>query len=981
LLVFLLDAGAAAQTGTVVGTVTDAQSGAPLGAADVVVLERNFSGLTRPEGDFRLVGIPAGSYTVRAQRVGYGPLELSTTVPAGGTVTVDFALDARAFDLDEIVVTSAGRGARQREVGHSSVRLRVEDASPRRVTVSEFLQGAAAGVEVTGGSAEAGQGKQIRLRGNRSLTLSNQPLVYVDGVRMMDGAFPSEMSGVAALSGFSAAGAKVTTSPLDMISMGDIERIEILKGPAATALFGTGAGSGVVQIFTRAGRPGGPHWTAEIVQGTGWVRRFGAHGIDYFNVENFLRDAWWGGGYEGGALSKECVTDDEAWRNVNESAEGACSWPGAQWYQTYRLSAGGGSEKLTYFASSEYQNDTYALPLDRLERYAARVNVGATLSPRLGLQANVAITNLWTRNTASGSNTQGLLLTTMRGEHSYVGSSDPREIAAVLDNLNDQHINRLTLGVSATFAQNLGLSHRLTLGYDYSEQDLSSVIAYGFPVRPEGSATTRTWQRGLGTLDYAATRVFAPSQEIRSTLSMGVQLVDDDIATSLATGDGFPSTGVTTPEAGEISQGIEQAGGTSTAGVFAQNVLGYADRFFLTLGLRADRYALRGESFLPIAPRVAGAWVVSDERFWPASLGVFRLRAAYGRSGAGAGPFEKADIPLGSPMPDTSGRVLKPEQVSEWEVGLEGAALGGRLAVGLTWYQQTTTDALVTVEDPSVPPQERVARRQNIGKVSNRGLELGIDAALLGTARWGLDLGLEVTTNHSKLLDLGGAVSYRDLNDWLIEGQPVPVARGRRVADPNAVNGPFTRERYVLDENGDPALVSLGPQLPTHFVASTLRMRMPWGVALSARGEYRGGNVRYVRPADAARTRPSPLCIPYYVDPDYVGPPLPDELKSDTPDLWRERCEPSFGSDYWFDADYFKLRSVYATIPVGFAFPESVEEATLTVSLANVWTWHREVPWWDLEILANDGANDDGLGTAERVPAPTTVTLGLRVRF
>jgi hypothetical protein len=72
---------------------------------------------------------------------------------------------------------------------------------------------------------------------------------------------------------------------------------------------------------------------------------------------------------------------------------------------------------------------------------------------------------------------------------------------------------------------------------------------------------------------------------------------------------------------------------------------------------------------------------------------------------------------------------------------------------------------------------------------------------------------------------------------------------------------------------------------------------------------------------------------------------------------------------------------VYATIPVGFAFPESVEEATLTVSLANVWTWHREVPWWDLEILANDGANDDGLGTAERVPAPTTVTLGLRVRF
>jgi len=202
-----------------------------------------------------------------------------------------------------------------------------------------------------------------------------------------------------------------------------------------------------------------------------------------------------------------------------------------------------------------------------------------------------------------------------------------------------------------------------------------------------------------------------------------------------------------------------------------------------------------------------------------------------------------------------------------------------------------------------------------------------------------------------------------------------------KVADPDAVNGPFTRDRYVLDENGDPALITLGPQLPTQFVASTLTMRMPRGVTLAARGEYRGGNVRFVRPVEAARTGRSPLCIPYYVDPDYIGPRRPNDLKPDTPDLWQERCSPSFPGDYWFDGDYFKLRSVYATIPVRFAFPDAVQEATLTVSLANVWTWYREVPWWDLEVLANDGANDDGLGTAERVPVPTTVTFGLRVRF
>jgi hypothetical protein len=202
-----------------------------------------------------------------------------------------------------------------------------------------------------------------------------------------------------------------------------------------------------------------------------------------------------------------------------------------------------------------------------------------------------------------------------------------------------------------------------------------------------------------------------------------------------------------------------------------------------------------------------------------------------------------------------------------------------------------------------------------------------------------------------------------------------------KVADPHAVNGPWSPDRYVLDEDGEPALVVRGPQLPTHFVASTLGVRMPWGVTLAARGEYRGGNVRRVSPDGGRLSSRSPLCIPYLVDPDGVRDDGFGqlELKPDTPDLWRERC--SRGQDFWFDADYFKLRSVYAVVPMGFAFPASVEEATLTVGLANAWTWYREVPWWDLEILPDEAANDDGLGTAERVPAPTTVSFGVRVRF
>jgi hypothetical protein len=96
---------------------------------------------------------------------------------------------------------------------------------------------------------------------------------------------------------------------------------------------------------------------------------------------------------------------------------------------------------------------------------------------------------------------------------------------------------------------------------------------------------------------------------------------------------------------------------------------------------------------------------------------------------------------------------------------------------------------------------------------------------------------------------------------------------------------------------------------------------------------------------------------------------------------WRERCTPTTAADYWFDGDYFKLRSVAASLRLGFALPDRLRDATLTVTLANAYTWYRDVPWWDIEIPGDDGANGDGVASSDRVPAPTTVSLALRVRF
>jgi outer membrane receptor protein involved in Fe transport len=920
--------------------------------------------------------VPAGEHVLRAERIGYRSLQRSVRVSAGDTVVVDFALAPEALSLDEIVVAGS---ARRREVASAAERLVIDEVTDRPATVSDFLQGRAVGVEVTGGSGEAGQGKQIRLRGNGSMMLSNQPLIYIDGVRMMEGAFPSEI--FESPGATRPSGANITTSPLDLVSVGDIAHIEVVKGPAATTLFGTGTANGVIQIFTKRGVTGPPRWTAESSQGTGWVRPFGANGVDYLHVEHFLRDAWWGGGYEGGDASRDCVTDDARWEGANATAAGACSWPGAQWYQKYRLAVDGGSGVVDYFASAEYQHDKYALPLDRLERYAFRTNLGAALSPRVETRFHGAYSSFWTSNTASGRNAEGILLSTMRQEQNYLGSADPRNIADLLTNRNDQWIDRFTAGLTTTFTQSTRASHRLSVGYDLSRQDLRSVHAPGgfFPA----AATTRDWERRLWSADYLGSFGFTPAPQLQSTLSFGTQLVSDYLEWTVRSGVGFADGVPTTPEEAESLETVDRTGSTTTAGVFGQNVLALRDRYFLTTGLRVDRHKTRDESFLRVDPRVGFAWVASDDPFWPVALGALRLRAAYGQSSTAPNPFVQAVQYRGGQAPDDAapGGSLEPESNSEWEVGLDAALLGGRLSVAFTRYVQTTTNALVPVviDDAGTFPQRQ--ELHNVGKVRNQGIEVQLDAAILSRPDWALDIGLGLGTNHSKVLDLGGAEAFNDQESLFLVGYPVPVSRGSRVADPEGVHGAWSTDRYLTDENGSRSL-PLGAQLPTHFLTPSLSARMPGGIALAARGEYRGGNIRSVSPVPVGRSVVSPLCRPYYANP--VNPSDPGaslELRPDTPDLWRERCTPTAAADYWFDGDYFKLRSVAASVPLGFALPDRLRDATLTITLANAFTWYREVPWWDIEVPGDDGANGDGVASSDRVPAPTTVSFSLRLRF
>jgi TonB-dependent SusC/RagA subfamily outer membrane receptor len=247
---------AEAQQSSVGGVVTDEATGQPLEAARVLLTGPNRIEATNLEGRYLFRNVAPGSYAVRVLRLGYRPATDSANVAPGEAVTLDFTLTPAPVQLDEIVTTATGE-QRKLEIGNVVSTIdaaRIAEESP----IAEFgnlLSGRAAGVQVQKSGGTTGTGTRIRIRGSNSVSLSNEPLYYLDGIRMESGA----SSGTLDIGGFGQ-GAGAAPSRINDLNPEDIESIEIVKGPAAATLYGIQASNGVVRITTKRGRAGRARW-------------------------------------------------------------------------------------------------------------------------------------------------------------------------------------------------------------------------------------------------------------------------------------------------------------------------------------------------------------------------------------------------------------------------------------------------------------------------------------------------------------------------------------------------------------------------------------------------------------------------------------------------------------------------------------------------------------------------------------------------
>ena len=925
-----LASNAAGQTGRLTGRVVEAGTKRPLPGARVTIVETGITAIASRSGTYSIQRPEvSGDFTVRVTLLGFAPQNRLISASFGGTV--DFILSARALGLDEVVVTGTGGPARVREVGHSIAQIDVSKVPESPVTMDNLLAGKVPGLNVMIGSGLAGAGSQIRLRGNTSVALSNQPLIYLDGVRIRSDGYPVN----APQTGNRLRAANEVPSPINDIDPADVERIEVVRGPAATTLYGTEAATGVLQIFTKRGGKGNTVWTSQVDVGADRVQRFGTDTEPYMRLEPWLKTAPRYG---------------------------------------YAMSASGGGT-IGYYASAGYDRIDGVLPNDSEKRLSVRGNFDFEPAPKLILRWSSAFSRGDIANTSSGANLQGFTFNAYRGPTNPTGTPGKESIDRVLDWKINTALHHLVGGLTASYAMTERMSHSLTLGYDRAESDMRSLRPFGFVFAPGGILSSERWSSSIISADYLARAGFDLTDRVNATLAFGGQVTGTRVETVAGYSESFAGPGDPTLNSGAISSSFEARTRGRTGGAFTQLVLGFSDRLFVTGGVRLDGNSAFGRDFgVQPYPRLSASWVISENASSSGLLGAMKLRAAYGHAGRAPRSFDAQrtwstggfdGTPAYTPLSVGNAR-LGPETTAEMEFGLDGTLLGDRATFDFSYYRRTTRDALFPVTQPA-SLGFLGAQLENVGTLHAAGLEASLTASVVNRPRLSWTVGLDVATNRSEVKNLGRAPRFV-IGDygWIIEGKPAPAVRSVYVTNATALEEPIVETGHVY-----------GPNMPTHTIGTRSSLRFGSGIELSARAEYTGGNFILDNASrNLAAAGAWPVC-----DAAYAA--IAAGNRSTLTAWQRLWCNPltvPIEGPVW-PADFARLRALTIAMPVPGAFFQR-RSAMLSVSARNIMLWkNSDMPVFDPEMSGRDGMNSQVRTIEMQVPPSAGLVASLRATW
>ncbi|MDE2872722.1 MAG: TonB-dependent receptor [Gemmatimonadota bacterium] len=964
-------AGLAAQTGAVTGVVTDSATGGPLVEAVVDLVGTTKVRLTDSHGRFLIAEVPEGEYTVRVRMLGYLLRTAQVTVKAGSPAVADFRLAIDAVGVDPLSHPVGGPYRPGRNIGVSLPaidRYELEGTFPQG-GFGRILEGRIPGVRSIGTSGGIGAGRELRIRGTDSFGYTRQrPLVLVDGVRIDTNKEEwGAMEGVSCC--FFSGGAG--EDRLSDLNPEEIDRVEVLKGPAAAALYGAEGSAGVIRVFTGRGRTNTPA-SFTLNAGLG-VNRLRA------NLPTRLRPGFTGPeGFP--ALDPNRYLIENGLIN------------------RYDLTVRGGGEDVTYFVAGGFAYEEGSVKPNDQRRANLRVNLHWTASQKIavGVSSGHVRNRIWSLQ--SGNTWLGVYSNALGSDPRWASEEEPyggglRQSVSVADAKAVRTISdtdRWTGRVQVNYSAGADFTHRLTFGADrvweQKTRDLPAGRNYN-NVGYEGERNAGNRESTKYTLGFLSTyeyRDLFGTGFLTGSLAVGGQAHWDDVSTLMVTGRGFLEGVPPSIAAARRTFADDSLHDAHSRGVFVLNRLDFGEDLAVTAAVRVDDHSDFGED---VGARVYAKADVSysvPQSVLPAPISRLRFRGAHGVAGKPPPPDGARrvyDVESRDSVTLPASRDRQPENKHEFEAGLDFGLRDDRIGVELTYYNARVVNALYpeTVADPVVHN-----RAENVAEIVNRGLETAVSAWLIDGPAFGWNLSLAYEWNRNRITDLGPNARddslpvhrrradgtwefvrwrYTRSNGIFFEGESLDNIYGFGIASYDAVSNRHGRTDRPFIQ---------GAARPTHMglVSNSFRIGKELRVSFLFRGEVGASMQNWDRWWGVAIARSSDEYLKH----------LDDQGK------------PTFKADSVLDyhsirvvdkRDHIRLQelSLSYTVPAGMAGMLGLGRTTVTLSGYNL-------HWWDACNCQDPNARYAAADTGESstvafmaLPQPRRFLMSIRTRF
>ena len=866
---------------TISGTVTD-DSGMPLPGVSIVVTGKNKGTTT----DFD------GNYTINARendvlRVSYLGMQ-SQTIRVGPNAVINVVMREDTTQLSEVVVTALGIKRTKRSVGYSIQEVGAEELIRNNdQDVLSAIQGKIAGVNINTTSGAAGAGSNIIIRGITSITPGgdNQPLFVVDGVPISNAASTgSVLPSVGSNAPSSSEQFSFTNRGTDL-NPNDIETVSILKGPAATALYGLRAANGVVLITTKRGRSGEMRFNFKSTAGWNEVNK---------TPEVQTR---WREGRAGEIVSFEDPASENGYSYAPGYSFGFWTLgpeygPGDRIYDNFRdlfrkgfvstntLNMSGGGESHTYFASVSRADEQGIVPNTFFDRTTLKFSGMVKVSDKFSIEPS--LTYIFSDGRLPNGGDKSIMsslsywsptidvndyLTVDGNEKNYSDGvvDNPRYFAEVSS--LDSRVNRILANAKLNYNITNWLSLQYQLGIDNYHDNRRRFVPPD--IDPGTQAQGFIVQQGINyselTSNFFVTFSRDFSDDLQGSLLIGNQVNMLKTHSVLNRAEGLNPDNLQSFE--EAANFFDDVGGIEKriSGVFGDARLEYKNTLFLNVTGRND-----WSSTLPKAnrsffyPSVSLSYVLSqtlqDSDNLPGFLTYAKFRASYAEVGKDAPSYAAGiyyDNPSNFPFDDVDGysqdsgggsNNLRPEKTLGWEVGGEFRFFQNRFGFDLTYYKQNSRDQIFSVPVPQSSGFSSFFL--NAGEIVNRGIEALVNITPVKTPVFSWDINFNWSKVEGEVLTMPEGIDEIIFAD---SGFPGVVSRLVVGGEPGDLYG-YTwnydeNGNRIIEDDGFPRVntserVKIGNAFPDWLgsVGSTMRWK---GLSLSFLLERKEGGDAY----------------------------------------------------------------------------------------------------------------------------------------